>query len=394
MKKYKYLCPHCNNELQCSIKGGWLITDAFCFTCNKNIDIKKIKIKQDMTKEQMRTILPYCIQCGNNISRLIGEFYCFTCSKSYSISFVENQINKNNNMEESHLVTLQMGKTLLHQPENTKITITQESGVMVALVEPMQPENPKFKKGDIVFRSRKGCAYELIFICDGYNDEDHFFSLSTYSTEYKELDYGTTPILTGEERLATESEKQILFNALAKYGKRYNAEKHCIEVLPKKILVPENKEIYKGTVRSENLRRSDTLRGSDNLLVPENIEIYKKIGSDDLHLRISDNQLLGYNHSVGNYSVTALSELDLKTCYSRVKCELTPCEYSDIKKGELIFVYPKNLDSIENYIEKKQWYLINLGDEDCYVDNKNIKVVKLSRPIPTYYYSFKVTPIK
>lgn len=307
MKKIRYLCPYCNNGLQCQqtkIESIWCVTSAFCFTCGKDILIKKIKIKQEM--------------------------------------------------EEENKITLSMGRNQLIQPENTKITITQESGVMVALVEPMQL---KFKKGDIVFTPSDGIDYDAISILDGeYEGKMMELCIFMPTPERLCLDKHTF-FAAKNSQLATESQKQILFDALEKDGKRYNAEKHCIEDLQEKILVPEN------------------------------IEIYKKIGNDNLHIRISDNQLLRYNHSVGNYSVTALSELDLKTCYSRVQCELVPCGYEDLQPGDLVV-------AIYDYgITHTEIMCLMLNDNKV-METMNLNIIDMEVLKYENVQIHKVTPIK
>lgn len=70
---------------------------------------------------------------------------------------------------------------------------------------------------------------------------------------------------TSDYRPATEAEKQRLFDALAKQGKRWNAEKKQIEDLPR--WRAEESESYYYVDLSFNIRKTDDLRsyGDNNL---------------------------------------------------------------------------------------------------------------------------------
>lgn len=99
-------------------------------------------------------------------------------------------------------------------------------------------EESEFEDGDII---AFGCEEDNPII-------GIFKALSAYG-RYTHCDYfdllhnGTMKFSPAEEfindnlRLATEEEKQELFEALAKEGKRWNSEKKCIEELPRKTSV-------------------------------------------------------------------------------------------------------------------------------------------------------------
>jgi len=99
-------------------------------------------------------------------------------------------------------------------------------------------EESEFEDGDII---AFGCEEDNPII-------GIFKALSAYG-RYTHCDYfdllhnGTMKFSPAEEfindnlRLATEEEKNKLFDALAKEGKRWNAEKKCIEELPRKTSV-------------------------------------------------------------------------------------------------------------------------------------------------------------
>lgn len=98
-------------------------------------------------------------------------------------------------------------------------------------------KQPEFKDGDILYSNlvgnevfiakieEKGILYSYVYM-DIYNkvlniDKDETFSISGC-------------IYNGNIRLATDSEKQQLFSALEKEGKRWNPDTKSIEDLPKK----------------------------------------------------------------------------------------------------------------------------------------------------------------
>lgn len=97
----------------------------------------------------------------------------------------------------------------------------------------------EFKDGDIVFM--KGIKSELfancIFILKGeYKDGDErafYYAFYNADDKFIEAEYGNTKVHYSL-RLATDSEKQQLFDALSKKGKRWDAEKKAIVDLPKK----------------------------------------------------------------------------------------------------------------------------------------------------------------
>ena len=117
-------------------------------------------------------------------------------------------------------------------------------------VEKAQPE---FKDGDIVFM--KGIKSKLfancIFILKGeYKDGDErafYYAFYNADDKFTEAEYGNTKVHYSL-RLATDSEKQQLFDALAKEGKAWDAEKKMIVNLKPKI---ELKPFDKVLVRNQ-----------------------------------------------------------------------------------------------------------------------------------------------
>ena len=117
--------------------------------------------------------------------------------------------------------------TLPKWAEATYITTGVTDGVLEVTVGMEQKYVPK--DGDIVTSSRG-----IIAIYAGTNETEGIMTYAALhgqrlQTVARERGWGCT----FEYRPATEAEKQRLFDALAKYGKRWNAEKKCIEDLPR-----------------------------------------------------------------------------------------------------------------------------------------------------------------
>ena len=92
-------------------------------------------------------------------------------------------------------------------------------------------EENEYEAGDII-TCEHGSTSIYMIVSSNYKDE-FINAYVTYGAS-KGIDYNNS-ILLGYNwniRLATEEEKQRLFDALAKEGKRWNAEKKCIEELP------------------------------------------------------------------------------------------------------------------------------------------------------------------
>ena len=112
-------------------------------------------------------------------------------------------------------------------------------------------KQPEFKDGDIVFM--KGIKSKLfancIFILKGeYKDGDErafYYAFYNADDKFTEAEYGNTKVHYSL-RLATDSEKQQLFEALSKEGKAWNAKKKMIVNLkPKVELKPFDKVLVR-----------------------------------------------------------------------------------------------------------------------------------------------------
>lgn len=116
------------------------------------------------------------------------------------------------------------------------------------VVEKPQPE---FKDGDIVFM--KGIKSKLFANCifilrSEYKDGDErafYYAFYNVDDKYTLDEYGNTKVHYSL-RLATDSEKQQLFDALSKKGKRWDAEKkEVVNLKPKVELKPFDKVLVR-----------------------------------------------------------------------------------------------------------------------------------------------------
>lgn len=118
-------------------------------------------------------------------------------------------------------------------------------------------KQPEFKDGDIVFM--KGIKSKLfancIFILKGeYKDGDErafYYAFYNADNKFTEAEYGNTKVHYSL-RLATDSEKQQLFDALAKKNKTWDIEKKMIvDVKPKWTPKPFDKVLVRDSKSSE-----------------------------------------------------------------------------------------------------------------------------------------------
>jgi len=113
-------------------------------------------------------------------------------------------------------------------------------------LETLEIEHPKqeFKDGDII--TIEDTEYKAIIIYKS-NDDFMFRSYAVIDNVYKKLGIDKIVNALGRcTRLATDSEKQQLFDALAKEGKRWNPDTKQIKDLPKKYeLKPFDKVLAK-----------------------------------------------------------------------------------------------------------------------------------------------------
>lgn len=112
-------------------------------------------------------------------------------------------------------------KFKIQVPDGCSAKIEQQDGFLVVVFEPKK-WNPK--DGDII--SFGTCGIGIFKKYDSIGHEE-------YVTYVDDLLFNETGWLNDNVRPATEEEKQCLFDALAKKGKRWNAETKQIEDLPR-----------------------------------------------------------------------------------------------------------------------------------------------------------------
>ena len=138
------------------------------------------------------------------------------------------------NMKKTYKITLPKGAKVTH-------TITQPvNGILEVTVDMEQKYMPK--DGDIVYAQweKDGRNYKWVFIYKKSQENPYEFS-EEYTSLGIEENGEPISVLCFDGysdaqqllRPATEAEKQRLFEALAKEGKRWNAEKKCVEDLPR-----------------------------------------------------------------------------------------------------------------------------------------------------------------
>ena len=120
-----------------------------------------------------------------------------------------------------------MEQIKVNVPEGCTANIKKEDGFLIVTFEQKKEEKWRPKDGDIV-TGRTG----TIAIYAGTNEHGAIITyagLNMHLTLRKGPGWG----YTYDYRPATEEEKQRLFDALAKEGMQWNAEKKCIEYLPR-----------------------------------------------------------------------------------------------------------------------------------------------------------------
>lgn len=155
----------------------------------------------------------------------------------------------------------------------------------------IEKSQPEFKDGDILACiSSKGCIYIFIFRCFSANLVSYYINKDTYDN----LFFANGFIQSNEYniRYATEEEKQQLFDALAKEGKAWDAEKkQIVDLKPKVELKPFDKVLVRNCYTQRwrvNFFSSITKEGcyicasgSWNECIPYNEETAKLIGTTD-----------------------------------------------------------------------------------------------------------------
>lgn len=245
-----------------------------------------------------------------------------------------------------------MKQYTIETPDGYKAVETKvDNGILIRFVE---EEKYEPKDGDICALDFKcfGGVKKLIFClksirgrgCDSIN---YYFGINGGG------DFGTGGYYGYQDkdiiRPATTEEQKQLFDALKEKGKKWNAEKKCIEDIEQYILVPE--EI--------NITRS----GNKPCIV-------------------NGNQVLYYSNG-GNWAVYVRG--DAERFRNKVKCKLVKCKWDDLKVGDVFYCCDCNLEGIDKLTRCK----IKLDDKSCVYWWDNSAAV---RDFEWNFY-YKVVPI-
>ena len=127
-------------------------------------------------------------------------------------------------MKKTYKITLPKGANI------STVETNDNNGVLEVTVN--MEQKYILKDGDVI--CDKGVLGGVVAIYAGTNESGGIMTYTTLykgelQTEFYKRGWGCTP----DYRPATEAEKQRLFDALAKHGKRWNAEKKQIEDLPR-----------------------------------------------------------------------------------------------------------------------------------------------------------------
>lgn len=134
-------------------------------------------------------------------------------------------------------------KVMFEETKGNKLTINIPEGMEIDLqnsnfdtgVICFKKKQPEFKDGDILlYKSAKFTFFSSIFILNTNGNE--MSSYVRFSIGKESIDYDVPVVNLGTDRFryATEEEKQELFNALAKKGKAWDAEKkQIVDLKPK-----------------------------------------------------------------------------------------------------------------------------------------------------------------
>ena len=172
------------------------------------------------------------------------SFYC----KHYLNSEDENKIV----YHEAFLCTTERYSLEDKDPVQTYINTLEKRLGGKLNRETLEIEKAEFKYGDIVIQGvLKGVNVCIIKNCiDKIDNKYNYYA--RYNTQDKEINYDDWSYISPFAKFATDSEKQQLFDALAKEGKAWDAETKTLEDLPKKCeFKPFDKVLVRNTDTEE-----------------------------------------------------------------------------------------------------------------------------------------------
>ena len=206
-------------------------------------------------------------------------------------------------------------------------------------------EDAKFKKGDIVYYSDSHGTWICVFDYETMSSRTQYIAMLYSFNKLHFNDYMDVIC----QRLATNSEKQLLFDALKKEGKYWDAEAMEVKECER---VPENIGIY----------------------CCDRPTLYDK--GDGLYIGFNDNKQ-NLSTSNGIYTVN----LNDANIYSRTRCYLKPISHEDVKVGDTILCGDK--ECLTNYYKIIESGVVYVSDEnDVFVFGDFLGGDKLFKLIP------------
>ena len=215
-----------------------------------------------LPSKEMRDWAKFSWKKGDVLANGEGD-YCvfkeFAHSSYQTVKAVFVKRNKESIHSDSCLLDTKDWHKASHSCTATYInTIEKElSGKLNMETLEIEKTQPEFKDGDIVFMKgiKSGYYANCIFILKSeYKDGDErAFYYAFYNTDDKFTiaEYGNTRVHYSL-RTATDSEKQQLFDALAKKGKTWDAEKkQIVDLKPKVELKPFDKVLVRDFSRDK-----------------------------------------------------------------------------------------------------------------------------------------------
>lgn len=178
--------------------------------------------------------------------RFVDDTYCSFAGKYYL--WKENN-NTEQFYEKERLLTSDFQKASKESAQNYINTIEKRLGGKLNMGT-LEIEKAEFKDGDIVYAESDAYHYPSIHILNINGDTKRYYARLVINGRYDEaIDYDI-PAFDDENpnrlRLATEEEKQQLFDALAKEGKAWDAEnKMVMDLKPKVELKPFDKVLVR-----------------------------------------------------------------------------------------------------------------------------------------------------
>lgn len=231
-------------------------------------------------------------------------------------------------------------------------------------------EKEKFKRGDVITLIDQDLSKDSVVILEEIATTGYWpiGTIRGFTIKSSKINRNAAynKDYFANSRFATFSEAQLLFDALAKDGEKWNPKTLQIEDIEKDILVPECIGIY---------RLSDRATTSHD-------------NGDGLYISFNEyKQVLFY--SDGQYGVFNLDNI----CLTKVQCKLTPCKREDLKAGDT-FLMKDILQDVEDILYDPSEYVKSMtarANEFAWID-EGTDVIS-SKMDDSHKQLYKVEPI-